>query len=411
MKIEEMPILDVDCHVTEPADVWTSRVPAKWRDRVPHIRRDSETGQDEWWIENTYLFRPGYVSVAGWHEHLPSCPATFDDIDPAAYDAKARLKRMDEWGIWSQVMYPNILGFFSYVIRRMPEPDLRLACIQAYNDWLAEWASEDPRRLIPIMSLPDWDVEASLVEIKRCHDLGYKGINFAWDWAQIGLPHLASDHWYPIYAEAQDRGLPINFHVGNSEGLKSHSGSDQNEDKGDEVTPVSTRRSTGGSIGRLGHCRDTAAMTAGNQMCIASLIMDGVCQAFPRLPFVSVESGWGYMPYYLEMLDWQFKATGAFLEVPDWPLPSDQFRRQIYATFWFERSTLSLLEQYPDNGMFSTDFPHPTSLTPSPLWDVLPARAHACEVMAGLSEETARKALGGNAARVYGLELPTLALS
>ncbi len=32
-------VIDVDTHVTEPADVWTSRVSAKWGDRVPHVSR------------------------------------------------------------------------------------------------------------------------------------------------------------------------------------------------------------------------------------------------------------------------------------------------------------------------------------------------------------------------------------
>ena len=47
-------------------------------------------------------------------------------------------------------------------------------------------------------------------------------------------------------------------------------------------------------------------------------------------------------------------------------LPSEYFRRQCYGTFWFERLTLPLLETYPDNFMFETDYPHPTSIGPGP---------------------------------------------
>jgi hypothetical protein len=36
---EEFKVIDVDTHVTEPADTWTSRVPENWKDRVPHIER------------------------------------------------------------------------------------------------------------------------------------------------------------------------------------------------------------------------------------------------------------------------------------------------------------------------------------------------------------------------------------
>ena len=32
-------VIDVDTHVTEPPDVWTSRVSSKWGDLVPHVVR------------------------------------------------------------------------------------------------------------------------------------------------------------------------------------------------------------------------------------------------------------------------------------------------------------------------------------------------------------------------------------
>ena len=33
-------VIDADTHITEPGDLWTSRLPAKWKDRAPHIVRD-----------------------------------------------------------------------------------------------------------------------------------------------------------------------------------------------------------------------------------------------------------------------------------------------------------------------------------------------------------------------------------
>ena len=83
-------------------------------------------------------------------------------------------------------------------------------------------------------------------------------------------------------------------------------------------------------------------------------------------------------------------------------MPSEFFRRQIYACFWFERDMLGRsAELYPDNLMYETDFPHPTSMSPGPGTIAQHPRHYAEEALAGLPAETARKLLHDNAARVY----------
>ena len=80
----------------------------------------------------------------------------FDDIPAAAYDAKARLAHMDAEGIYAQVLYPNVGGFGSQNFLRMDNAELKLACVQAYNDFLAEWSSADAKR-------PDSSVRATVL--------------------------------------------------------------------------------------------------------------------------------------------------------------------------------------------------------------------------------------------------------
>jgi len=72
----------------------------------------------------------------------------------------------------------------------------------------------------------------------------------------------------------------------------------------------------------------------------------GLCDRFPELDFVSVESGFGYIPFLLESLDWQWKGLGAHRQYPDRLLPSEYFRRQVYSMFWFEKDALELLRMY-----------------------------------------------------------------
>src|SRR4029077_2000409 len=129
-----------------------------------------------------------------------------------------------------------------------------------------------------------------------------------------------------------------------------------------------------------------------------------VCHRFPRLDFVSVESGVGWLPFALASLDWQWKNCGVALEHPEYGLlPSEYSQRQMYGCFWFEEATVKQAVELlgPDNFMYETDFPHPTSMTPGPASAARAPRDYVNDALGDLPDDTLRKLLHGNAARVY----------
>jgi predicted TIM-barrel fold metal-dependent hydrolase len=136
------------------------------------------------------------------------------------------------------------------------------------------------------------------------------------------------------------------------------------------------------------------------------IITAGVCHRFPRLDFVSVESGVGWVPFLLEALDWQWANYGVWRERPELDLkPSEYFRRQVYACFWFERgSALAAVEAFEDNVLYETDYPHPTSMSPGPASIAQRPRDYIREALGHLPERTLAKILHANAARVYRVE-------
>src|SRR6516164_5734090 len=220
---ERYAVADVDSHIIEPADLWTSRLDSKWGDLIPHVRFHERRQEDYWYVGDQKLYGVGAFAQARWPEYPPSHPRSLDDAFLPALDAHARLGYMDEIGVYYQVMYPNILGFHSHVFLESMPPELALACVQAYNDWLVEWCSADSRRLIPMMMLPFWDVDASVAEMRRAYTLGHKGVLFAARYDKVGLPRLVDDYWEPVLSQAQEMGLSMNFHVGflaSSEDLK-----------------------------------------------------------------------------------------------------------------------------------------------------------------------------------------------
>jgi len=373
--LERVHVHDTDTHISEPTDLWTSRLPSRWADMAPRPTIEP-SGAELWHFGDQHIV---------FNQALRS--QCFDELTQAgALEPNARLKWMDANGVYSQVMYPNLLGFYPRAFMDL-EPALSLACVQVYNDFQTEFASVDPKRLIPIANLPWWDLDAAVAELERCYEMGHKGLNLGWQFEQLGLPRLRDDYWEPLLKRAEEMGLPVNFHVGFNTDAK-------------EIEEQRLRMDT-----PLDHAAGPAKFFLGNANCICEIIMGGICHRYPSLKFVSVESGIGWLPFLVESLDWQYLNNNLDREYPDLLLPSEYFRRQIYGTFWFERDIVQLVDLYPDNFMFETDFPHRTSLTPGDAFPhVTGPRETIIANLATLAADTLVKLLQDNAANVYNLE-------
>ena len=386
--VDRIPVIDADTHVSEPEDLWTSRVAAKHGDSIPHTAYSERRGGRMWIVGGKPLVDVGTFAMAGWPEYMPSHPPTLEDADPAAWDPRARLQRMDERGIRTQVVYPNLIGFFVGAFMALGEEGLLLECVQAYNDFLAEWASVDPERLVPVMMLPYWDIDQCVREMDRCMPLGHRGIVAAGRLDGFGHPAMRDQHWDPLWAAAQERGLPVNFHVG------------FNPDLGQLNGPR-------GAFSAPSFVEESAQSFIANTRTLAEAICSGMLHRFPELKIVSVESGIGWVSFFLEALDWQWENCGLVHEFPDRLLPSEYFERQAYVTYWFERRDLAHHAlRFQDNLMFSTDFPHPTSQSPGPASIGVNPRDYVEETLADVPEPVVRKLLHDNAARLYGLPSP-----
>jgi predicted TIM-barrel fold metal-dependent hydrolase len=270
----------------------------------------------------------------------------------------------------------------------MGDPDLMMACVRAYNDFLADFSSVDPRRFVPIMALPMWDMDLCQREISRGVTLGHKGVIMTGEPTFWGLPKLADPHWDPLWAAAQEAGLSINFHIGS----------------GDMSIFETAYEGAGRHANYAGF---GVQFGMANVRVIANLITGGVCHRFPDLQFVSVESGIGWIPFALEHLDWQWKNCGVPLEHPEYELlPSEYFKRQMYGCFWFEtdtaRQAIELLG--PERVLYESDFPHPTSMSPGPATAAVEPRQFIADQLGDLPDDVLHKILHDNAASLYRLD-------
>jgi predicted TIM-barrel fold metal-dependent hydrolase len=383
-------VIDVDTHLVEPFDLWTSRAPASMRDRLPRVKMVD--GIRSWVIDNDRILSKGAVPACTISKDGVKWPGLdftkkqFEEVNLAAHSVKERVALMDEMGVSAQIIYPNILGFGGQKAVEVDD-QLRLATVQIFNDAMAEMQAESGNRLYPMAMLPWWDAALSVQEIRRVHAMGLKGLNINSDPHTFHradgsrLPDLGQPYWYPMWEACEALDLSINFHIGASEESMDFVGTQGWPDLHQDM-----RSGLGGAM-----------LFINNGKTMGNLILSGLLDRFPRLKFVSVESGVGWIPFFLETIDYQMSETG-FNACKLQRKPSEYFQTNFYACFWFERKSIAydIKRLGVDNVMFETDFPHPICLYPVDNIDV---------ALDGLTEAEKVKVLSGNAARVYNITL------
>ncbi|MCZ7531530.1 MAG: amidohydrolase [Acidimicrobiia bacterium] len=371
--MEILPI-STDDHAWEKPDTFTSRVPKQFREDCMHL--ENRDGEDTW----VFAGKKVRIVGTGAAAMLPDRGAikTYDEAPPAVHDAKARLETMDEDGVAVEVLFPQNSGFGGgpYVSTE-GSPELRLACIRAYNDFLAEeWTGVSPRYVSQCLA-PMWDVDLAVEEVRRAHGLGHKAIVWTAAPQNFGFPHFNEGYWDPLWATLQELGMPCALHIGSGGvNLDIWNGYDN------------FRRLAMVSVGAI----------TSNLSAIGNLIFSGVLDRFPKLNFISVESGLGFVPYMLETADHQYESQHLWDEGMS-VRPSEYFHRQIYVNFWFEATGITLRHSIGvDNIMWEADFPHPTSTYPH-------SRKAIETSLAGVPADEQQKMLQTNAERIYGLDL------
>jgi uncharacterized protein len=382
-------VIDADSHMTERHDLFTERAPKGYEDKVPHVERID--GLDMWVIEGKTFGKAGSGGTIDHdgkkHPFRDSQGGSWGigDVHRAAWDPQERLALMDALGIHAQILYPNSIGLGGQNLwNTVQDKAVVQLCVELYNDAMAEVQEESGNRLIPMPVMPAWDIGGCVREAERCADMGFRGVNMTADPQDSGSPDLGHPAWDPFWEVCAGLNLPVHFHIGASQTALAYFGTTFWPSQDDYVKPA-----IGG-----------ASLFQNNSRLLLNSAYSGMFDRHPNLKMVSVESGIGWVPFMLEAMDYELEENA-----PEWfhklqKLPSEYFRDNWYATFWFETGRGDLQHLIDavgeDNVLFETDFPHPTCLHPDPLEMVR-------EKVGSLRPETQRKLMGDNAARLYRL--------
>jgi predicted TIM-barrel fold metal-dependent hydrolase len=362
-------LISGDSHINEPPDLWTSRVRAKFKDRAPRIER-LEKG-DAWIMEGSPSpINFGNNANGGVPVEKRSPWARWEEIRRGGYDPKVRLEEQAQDGVEAEVLYPTPRVSHN-VFANNRDREFHLDCIRAYNDWLSEYASFAPDRLVGIAMIPTTDVESAVSELTRAMALpGLRGALLG-RYPNGGLGPAPEDE--PFWARVAELGVPVAIHVS----LAAMASDDDPE------------RKKAGARGELRHL-DASLRTY-------EVIFSGIFDRHPNLDFVFAEVDCGWIPYLKEQFDNRFHRRSRADRPPIAHPPSHYFDHNIATTYVTD--TFGIANRHAigvERMMWSSDFPHSGTDWPN-------SRKQIESDFAGIDSSDKAAILAGNAARIYKL--------
>jgi predicted TIM-barrel fold metal-dependent hydrolase len=380
--MKDITVVDADGHVLEPPDLWARYMDSSWRGRAPRVIED-ECGLQRVIVEGKVFPRHHYGLNGAGSAGQPVVPPaikskSYESNRAGGFDSKARLVDMDLEGIDIAALFPT-LGMFLTGIK-----DLRLAeqVSMAYNNWLHDYCSVDPRRLKGYAHLPLQDVNSAIKELRRAvTELGMVGVYMRPNpYCQRNLDDPA---YYPFWEAVTELGVPVGFHEG-ANGPLPIVAADRYEQY--------SRSSYNHFISHV------VSHPFEQQLACLSLIAGGVFERFPTLQVAFMECGVGWVPYWLDRMDKDFETLGWY--APSLRMkPSEYFRKHCFVSCDPDETMLAYVAE--SNGdeqiVFASDYPHFDAM--------FPGSVAAVAQRSELSEPRKKKILGLNAARLLHLTL------
>ncbi|HPU53651.1 MAG TPA: amidohydrolase family protein [Burkholderiaceae bacterium] len=257
-----------------------------------------------------------------------------------------RIHALNLLGFASQLVFTTFcLGNFG--LDQGEDMEMCYAAASAHNRMMTDFCKVD-RRLLATAYVPLEDFPRAIAVAREAIKLGAKALMIpSWCPQHHGPSHIALD---PVWAMAQEAGIPILFHVGG-------------EDKLSPVYKINGLPPVPDFHGGDDNFTSVSYMPIPNSMMqtIATLIFDGVFDRFPRLKWGAIELGASWLPGWMRAMD---SAAHAFVKNEERlrklsAKPSEIVRRQLrVAPYPHEDTGWIIANAGEEICMFSSDYPH-----------------------------------------------------
>jgi len=353
--------ISADGHINEPPELWVKNLPAKYRDRGPHVIETKKTKGHAWIMEDQK--RPSVMGFSSMYfksqgkrfdraslieqfKQMKNRGVRYDDLFPGSYDPHERVKEIIEDKIDAEVIF-NGVGTVWNGLKLMRDKELALACFKVYNDWMVEFQEAAPERFRCNATLPTTGIEDCMAELERCYDMGLRTVQLeAYPSGNFNDPTPADEQFW---ARAVEMDIPVNVHTmfffpyGDIGGAITAEGVTESKQRAKQIG------------------LDTDAGTF--PIILWRMMQTGVFERHPGLKLVGSEVQCGWMPYYMERFDESVKRNRADWNLP--MLPSEYFARNVWLVYIEDE--LGAVNRYNigvDKIMWGPDFPHSSSAWP-----------------------------------------------
>jgi predicted TIM-barrel fold metal-dependent hydrolase len=362
----EYTLISADSHVNPPPTFWADYLPREFREQAPRLETTHE-GEFEVFEGRRTLLSAGLSALSATAGKKPEeydVSSRRQERRPGGYDPVERLIDQDIEEMQAEVIYGG--GPL-----KTQDAALRLASHSAYNDWIADFCSNEPSRLLGMAYIPVDTLEIAVKETRRTIGRGLRG---------VVIPHnppgteWGDPAWDPLWTTIEELDVPAAIHTGPLMGdLK------RRFDTGPHFM-------TDMVLGKLSLAKP-----------FVEVIIGGVLDRHPDLRVIGVEGQIGWVPFVLEYLDHSYNKHRYWSKYSLKELPSDYARRQVCWTFI--EDPVGLRERHAigiDNILWSSDYPHSETTWPN-------SKKLTDEWLAAYPEDEKRKIVCDNARQLYHL--------
>ena len=351
MQMNDMVLVSVDDHITEPGDIYKNQLSGEALATAPSLQAKKD-GTNFWTYQGMNIPSVALNAVVGRpREEYGMEPTSLGQLRAGCYDVHARIDDMNVNGIAASLNFPSFAGIDGSLFNRAPDKAMALTHLRAYNDWhVDEWCGAYPGRFIPIGILPLWDPEAMAAEVHRLAAKGCHAVSFNDNPTMRGLPSIHSDFWEPLWKAVTDAGTTICLHIGTGN-VSPHCSMESPIEVNIATMPMAV------------------AFGAADWLNLAAL------KRYPNMRIALSESGIGWIPYLLERADYSNVQHRAWTHSETYfgdSKPSDVFKRHFTSCFIDDAYGLRNIDLIgEDNICYEVDYPHsdtPWPHAPETLW-------------------------------------------
>jgi predicted TIM-barrel fold metal-dependent hydrolase len=341
-------VVSTDSHVMEDCDLWKERLPERFKDRAPKLWRD----ENGWY----------HLEAEGKNLDVPGLNSMLVEGRPGINSIEDRMRDLDAEGVDKELIFPQR----TLSVVAFEDNELRMACIRAYNEWLADYCKPYPDRLYGIGILNWWEPEAARDHIQEITSLGHRAIEIPSTPRGV---YYNSRSWEVFWDAIEESGIPLSFHIGENVAFKG--------------------------LGAIG--MNQMVQFQPFRRLFGLMVFSGILERHPNLKVVFTEGGISWVPQALYDADRIYRDFESEMRPKLANPPSTYWWTNCYATFQEEPLGLELLDKIgPHRVMWASDYPHPESTLGY-------TRRSVRDIFEATTVENAQAIVGGTAIEIWGL--------